>query len=534
MFQATRRRLAIWYTAVTAVLLLVFAVGFYVYVRSTLVERVDDTLKHVVEVVERSLVIESVSGSPATDFDAQLEGELFRVNVEASFRNNANTTDDDHIDLEWFSPTGDLLWSTLEQSLNIPLHLNLRGETVRLREDQLLRQITQRVQVGRQVLGYLRVSHPWFEVTTPIRRLILDLALGLTLMVGTVAAVGWFLSGLAMTPVRESYQRLKQFTADASHELRNPIAVIQTNVQVALTDPHPDPEFMHDQLLVVERITRRLGRLVDDLLFLARQDSGAVQLKVPVSIYGLLEDIVNEQQAIAIDNAVELTFEPHLLFSELEHSDLESTDSDESRQSQSETISTDIDSADIEPADLAQAAPGQSTSVSTAAERLSFQTSRLASPLCLVQGDAEQLRRLFTNLISNAIHYTPAQGWVRVSIEQLPLNLGIGVHGTVDGVKVKVCDSGVGISPDDLPHIIDRFYRADRARTTLRSLRTASSAGSTETGATGAGLGLAIAKVIVDSHRGQLHVDSQLGEGTTFEVFLPGASGGNAELSAPD
>ncbi|HBY77592.1 MAG TPA: two-component sensor histidine kinase, partial [Cyanobacteria bacterium UBA11148] len=63
MFQATRRRLALWYTTVTAVLLLVFATGVYSYVRSTLIERVDDTLKHVVEVVERSLIIQSIDGS---------------------------------------------------------------------------------------------------------------------------------------------------------------------------------------------------------------------------------------------------------------------------------------------------------------------------------------------------------------------------------------------------------------------------------------------------------------------------------------
>ena len=82
MFQATRRRLALWYTTVTAVLLLLFGSGFYLYVRTTLIERIDDTLSHVVEVVQRSLVIEP-TGS----------GTQLQVNVEASFRNNANTPD---------------------------------------------------------------------------------------------------------------------------------------------------------------------------------------------------------------------------------------------------------------------------------------------------------------------------------------------------------------------------------------------------------------------------------------------------------
>lgn len=65
MFQTTRRQLALWYSAVTAVLLLLFATGFYVYVRHTLVERVDDTLNHVVEVVQRSIVVETVN-DPST------------------------------------------------------------------------------------------------------------------------------------------------------------------------------------------------------------------------------------------------------------------------------------------------------------------------------------------------------------------------------------------------------------------------------------------------------------------------------------
>lgn len=344
MFQATRRRLALWYTAVTAVLLLLFATGVYVYVRSTLIERIDDTLNHVVEVVERSLVIE-----PAYPDVGQL-----RINVEATFPDNTDTVvEDDHIDLEWFSPTGELLWSTLSEPLDIPIHHNRTGETVQVvrgrgaggkgeqgaRGDHAssrdcteklrrmahvfpvsssvpspltsrLRQVTERVQIGRQVLGYLRVSHPWFEVTKPIRQLIFDLSLGSGLMLLSVAASGWFLSGKAMEPVRESYQRLKQFTADASHELRSPITLIQTNVQVALTDPEPELQLHRQQLKVVERLTQRLGRLVDDLLFLARQDSGIVQKSFSeCPLDALLMEVVEEQQMLAAEKNILLSLD---------------------------------------------------------------------------------------------------------------------------------------------------------------------------------------------------------------------------------
>ncbi|MDF0555294.1 ATP-binding protein [Kamptonema sp. UHCC 0994] len=443
MFQATRRRLAIWYTAVTAVLLLLFATGFYIYVRSTLIERIDDTLNHVVEVVERSLIIEPVETPPAMS-PAVLNGQ-FQVNVLASFRDNDADVEDDHIDLEWFSPTGELLWSTLAEPLDIRLNPNHTGETVSKKtkdSSYILRQVTDRVEIGRQVLGYLRVSHPWFEVTKPIRQLMLDLSLGTGLMVISVAAIGWLLSGLAMEPVRESYQHLKQFTADASHELRNPIATIQTNVQVALAEPDIEPQ-QQQQLLLIERLTRRLGKLVDDLLFLARQDSGIVQPQLlPVPLDALLMEVIAEQKAIAIAAGINFS--------------LEILDLDEDNFT-----------------------------------------------LC---GDWDQLARLFTNLISNALHYTPSGG--KVDIELQLAAKGKKHHSALNGaLQLKIKDTGVGISPEAIPHLFDRFYRADPARTH----RTAA----------GSGLGLAIAQAIVQNHHGEIRIESQLNQGTIVTVVLP-------------
>lgn len=442
MFQTTRRRLALWYTSVTAVLLIVFASGFYLYVRTTLVERIDDTLSHVIEVVERSLVIEPEENGLIWTIDGTTSQH---VNVEASFRNNGEPDDDDRIDIEWFSPNGELLWSTFDQPSHIPLQFDQKGQTVqvdyqeRYGEPLVLRQVTDRVQVGRQLLGYLRVSHPWFEVTKPTRQLVIDLSIWLVAMVSAVAGIGWLLSGLAMRPIGESYQRLKQFTADASHELRNPIAIIQTSVQAALADPDPDPIDQQQQLQVVERLTRRLGRLVDDLLFLARQDSGIVSQWSSVSLDELLLDVVQEQTARATER--NLSLDLHL------------------------------------PSD---------------------------EPLIL-QGNPDQLARLFTNLISNAIAHTPI-GQIRVSLSCQEQALR---GRTMPTLVVQVQDSGIGIADDVLPHIFERFYRVDPAR----SRRSDHGAGS--------GLGLAIVQTIVESHQGQIQVSSILGQGSCFTVVLP-------------
>lgn len=483
MFQATRRRLALWYTAVTAILLLLFASGFYWYVRTTLVERIDDTLNHVVEVVQRSLIIE-----PDTTGIGYKSPSSFRVDLEASFPSNADAVEDDHIDLEWFSPAGDLLWSTFSAPLDIPLHPS-DGETVYAKfvsKEEIstahlaidtspsvtgqfsnsstlqpqpftaipfaLRQVTHQINFEQQILGYLRVSHPWFEVTKPSRQLIRDLSLGTALMVGVVAAIGWFLSGLAIAPVRDSYQRLKQFTADASHELRNPIAVIQTNVQVALADP--DPHWQQDQLRVVERLTRRLGRLVDDLLFLARQDGGITPLKLSVvRLDELLHEVIEEQQTIALDKALTLSF-------------------------------------NLEDASSSGNSKG----------------GELHSPY-LIQADRDQLIRLFTNLISNAVQYTPSPGSIEVILQRIK-------HQGASQLQVQIKDTGIGIPNESLPHIFDRFYRVDPARTTGGQSNSLSNT-------TGSGLGLAIAKVIVENHQGHIHVDSTLNQGTVFTVTLP-------------
>ena len=460
MFQTTRRRLALWYTTVTAILLLLFASGVYLYVRSTLIERIDDTLNHVVEVMQRSLVIEPVN--------LHQEGGPLQVNVESSFRDNAATLEDDHIDLEWFSPTGELRWSSLSDPLDVPLSFNSNGKTVHLSGDQILRQVTQRVEVGQQVLGYLRVSHPWFEVTKPSRQLFLDL-LGWTAgMITAVGAIGWFLSGLAMEPVRESYQRLKQFTADASHELRNPIAIIQTNVQVALADPEPDLQMQQSHLRVIERLTRRLGRLVDDLLFLARQDSGMVQSRwTSVDLETLLAEILEEQQSIAQEKGIQLTFKR------------------------------------LQPPPTAAASPGISTPPLTSGPT---QTALTQAPSVkptagtVLLADRDQLARLFTNLVSNALQYTPASGQVEVELDR------IGRSGS-PSLQVTVRDTGIGIAPDVLPNVFDRFYRVDPARS--------------QSSSAGSGLGLAIAQAIVENHRGQIQLNSTPDQGTCITVTLP-------------
>jgi two-component system, OmpR family, manganese sensing sensor histidine kinase len=451
MFQTTRRRLAIWYTTVTAIVLLVFAIGMYVYVRGTLIERIDDTLNHVVEVVSRSISIDKINAPGSAN--------QFQINVAASFQDDSDQLDDDRIDLELFNVGGQLLWSTLREPLNIPVWLNLDGETVRVGTDRIYRQITSPINRNGILVGLLRVSHPWFEVTKPTELLVVDLTIGTSLVIATVAAIGWFLSGIAIEPVKASYQQLKQFTADASHELRNPIATIQTNVQVALSE-EPLPPQQRQQLETIERLTRRLGRLVDDLLFLARQDSSIVTSEFSaVPLDALLLETIEEQRLAATKRGIDLTFE------------------------------------------IAAALP----SATSSADQPELAVFNL-------DGDWDRLVRLFTNLLTNAIQYTPPQinapgeilhqrqSQINVQLQQI-------IRQNTAYLQVKIQDHGIGIPTAAIPHLFDRFYRVDPARTANPA-----------DVSSGSGLGLAIVQSIVNSHQGELAIESQVDQGTTVIV----------------
>ena len=426
-----RRRLTLWYALVTAILLIVFATGFYLYVRTTLIDRIDDTIDHVAEVIERSLIRSNL------------------IDLESDFSHNFSATaqviNADHIDIDWFSANGEILWTT--NSNPDSLQERERGilqpfyRTVHLSEAEPLRQMTEPMMINGKLLGYLRISHPWFEVTKPVKQLFLDLAVGTTLMVGVVLLCGWWLAGIAIEPVRESYQRLKQFTADASHELRNPIAIIQTNVQVALADPIANPEFQRSQLEAIERITRRLGKLLEDLLFLARHDSGINnQRRESCNLWQILNEVGEEQQVIAQQKQITL-----------------------------ELISDEQN--------------------------------------LVISGDRDRLGRLFTNLVSNAIAYTPNGGKVQITAQPIT---------SQNQIQVQVIDTGIGIPEAELSQIFERFYRYQPQKSIKSSIKS----GSVNSSTSGSGLGLAIAKAIADSHQSQINVESKVGQGTTFTVNL--------------
>lgn len=120
---------------------------------------------------------------------------------------------------------------------------------------------------------------------------------------------------------------------------------------------------------------------------------------------------------------------------------------------------------------------------------------RLSEALPLVRADPVRIRQVLMNLLTNAVRYTPSGGEITVAVQDAG-----------DGVRVSVRDTGVGIAPEDLPYIFDRFYRAEKARSRADG---------------GSGLGLAIAKHLVEAHGGRIGVESQPGQGAHFFFIIP-------------
>jgi two-component system sensor histidine kinase MprB len=152
----------------------------------------------------------------------------------------------------------------------------------------------------------------------------------------------------------------------------------------------------------------------------------------------------------------------------------------------------------LEPTDLADVVDQAVTRVR---RRTTSVTLDVRTEPWWVTGDAPALERAVTNLLDNAVRWSPEGGTVHVTLEQ----------GTV-----RVTDEGGGIAPEDLPHVFDRFYRSAESR-----------------GMAGSGLGLSIVRAVAERHGGAVRADSRPGGGAAFWFSVPGSSTAPEVLAAP-
>ncbi|WP_433922180.1 sensor histidine kinase [Paenibacillus taichungensis] len=260
----------------------------------------------------------------------------------------------------------------------------------------------------------------------------------LTNLIYTFAIVGlimliviFFLSryfaNRSITPVKEAFEKQKQFIADASHELKTPLAIINTNTDVLLANREDTIENQAKWLHYIKSETERMSGLTNDLLYLTQiDDSRSSMIHAKFNMSDAVETIILTMEAVIFEKNISLDYS--------------------------------------------------------------------IEPQLMVHGNSEQIKQVILILLDNAVKYSRAKGSVNVSLKKQN-----------NDVVLAVSNTGEGIAAEHLDRIFDRFYRTDASRARKHG---------------GHGLGLAIARSIVEQHKGEIYARSVVGEGATFYVRL--------------
>lgn len=177
--------------------------------------------------------------------------------------------------------------------------------------EKWLRQVTLPVLQGNLLIGYLQVATPLTPIREKLDRMRLFLTLGVPVTLGLIGLTGWFLGGLAMQPIRRSYEQLQRFTADASHELRAPLAAVLSNAQVGLLSPVGDGSQQRQRLENIVETTKSMSTLISNLLFLARHDGRlASEALKSIDLASLLQPLIDDYTAQADEQNLSFMIHP--------------------------------------------------------------------------------------------------------------------------------------------------------------------------------------------------------------------------------
>ena len=440
-----RAKITLWYTGILLFLLGIFSIFIYLMTRRVMYQSSKDLIKAHAEQVASSIEVENGHVSTVELHDLSISGTYIAV----------------------YDKDGKLIAGTEvhPKIAKLPRKMGY-VRRIELNENPWLIYDLE-VKNDDRVIAWIRANRSLSSVNETLDKLKVMILIGIPLSLLIAAFGGIFLAKRALLPIDQitrtareigqgdltkrlhlprikdevgrlvmvfdemldrleaSFKRERQFTSDASHELRTPITVISAQAEEALAKKRNEEEYREAlQVILIE--SKKMGQIITQLLTLTRGDLNRYKAEMENIDLGIIcEEVVGEMKDIAQKVRVKLMYE--------------------------------------------------------GVERL------------IIKADQALITRLLINLIENAIKYNHEEGWVKVILSSRE-----------NYAEIKVVDNGVGISKEHIPHIFDRFYRVNEARSR-----------------DGTGLGLSIVKWIVDLHKGEIKVNSELNKGTTFTVILP-------------
>ncbi len=469
-----RFRLTLWYSTLLALLLALIAVIALALVRASVladvnneIQRKGDQIASLLEMGAASAPIANILG-PAIDDSFAPEMYVLVRNLDRRVAYRSNNLANKLI------PLPDPQFEQATQGRNGFYSLSFQ------RPDDL-RVYFRPIHFGGDIIGVVQTGRTLTAEQAILRQLAANLFWLCAAALALAAGVGYWLAGVALRPIQQATTTALEITRTGRLDRRVPVTRVR-----------------HDEVgALVSTFNEMLARL-QDLFDRQRRFSGDIshELRTPLTTILGNTTLLKRGAALPPEEQSEMLAE---IESEAQHM---------------RRLITDL--LLLSQADAGLAIVRERVDLNILLLDVFRQAKRRAGDRDLqiiheepaaILGDADRLRQALVNLVDNAIRYTPPSGRIELSLRTMGSQ-----------VEITISDTGQGIAPDDLPHIFDRFYRADKARTR--------SAG-------GAGLGLSIVQWVIEAHWGEIEVDSKPGEGSTFRIRLPLAGQGSAAAVDP-
>ncbi len=471
MFQSIRTKFTIWYTAVMTVFVIIFAIFCYSLTKQNISREISQSMtNNISQIIDQYLVYDDSNGLSITSPDQnssltkllQARGQSLRIinedkNVVAQFG----------IFKDEIKPSTSKINAVLLTSSKMTSVISDREGT------PLMYYISPIIK-NDHVVGVIELSRPIKDSINTLNQLIVILVIGVFATITLSLFAGYILSRNTLSyintlidrvetisnahdlgqrlPVPSNYNdehtrlagtfnslldqiekeliREKNFTANASHDLRTPITIIQGNIDLAFKKKNLSPSQLSKTLHTIKNESVRMSNMINELLLLSSIDKKQSGDLVSINIDRLLDEILDSVSHKLLEKNIQIK------------------------------------------------------------RKYSSSKNDL-----IILGNYDQIKRMFINLIDNAIKYNTKDGniYLKTSLIQ-------------DNINVVIQDSGEGIAAHDLPYIFDRLYQSKKSRTGIKQ---------------GFGIGLSIVREIVENHQGQINVSSKMNQGTKVSIIFP-------------